>query len=79
MQARSNHVHVVVTAEGCRPETVRDQLKAWCTRRLKEIYPTRREFWTEGASRRWINNQVDLEAAIRYVLEAQDRKGRGQR
>lgn len=33
---RSNHVHVVVTAFEYTGEVVRDQLKAWCTRRLTE-------------------------------------------
>jgi hypothetical protein len=35
---------------------------------------TRSRFWTEGASCRWINHENDLEAAILYVVEAQDRK-----
>lgn len=74
-RARSNHVHVVVTAPGYEPETVRDQLKAWCTRKLKPTNPGRERFWTEGGSRRWINQDDDLEAAIIYVNEAQDRKG----
>lgn len=74
-KARSNHVHVVVTAPGYEPETVRDQLKAWCTRKLKPTNPGRERFWTEGGSRRWINHEDDLEAAIMYVNEAQDRKG----
>ena len=38
-RARSNHVHVVVTASGYKPKTVRDQLKAWCTRELKHCIP----------------------------------------
>jgi len=75
VNARSNHVHVVVTAPGYRPEIVRDQFKAWCTRKLKEAGETRTCFWTEGASCRWINTEEDLEAAIIYVREAQDRKG----
>ena len=75
VNARSNHVHVVVTAAGYRPETVRDQFKAWCTRRLKQSYRGRQKFWTEGASCRWINVEDDLDAAIQYTLEAQDRKG----
>ena len=75
VNARSNHVHVVVTAPGYKPETVRDQFKAWCTRKLKEAGESRTNFWTEGGSRRWINTEDDLEAAIVYVLEAQDRKG----
>src|SRR5262245_9357662 len=32
---RTNHVHAVVSAS-VRPDVVMDQLKAWCTRRLKE-------------------------------------------
>jgi REP element-mobilizing transposase RayT len=74
-KARTNHVHVVVTAPGYKPETVRDQLKAWCTRKLKPTNPGRERFWTEGGSRRCINHEDDLEAAIIYVNEAQDRKG----
>lgn len=77
VRARTNHVHVVVTAAGYKPETVRDQFKAWCTRKLKPTYPARKRFWTEGGSRRWINHEDDLEAAIIYVNEAQDRKGAG--
>ncbi len=75
VNARSNHVHVVVTAAGYPATTVRDQLKAWCTRRLKEAGATRTRFWTEGAGCCSINHKNDLEAAVRYVVEAQDRKG----
>ncbi|QDS88046.1 Transposase IS200 like protein [Rosistilla ulvae] len=75
VSARSNHVHVIATASGYPPETVRDQLKAWCTRKLKASYPKREHFWTEGASCRYINHEADLESAIAYVREAQDRKG----
>ena len=75
LNARTNHVHVVVTAPGYPPETVRDQFKAWCTRILKTHEPTRSRFWTEGGSRRWINTEEDLEAAVVYVMEGRDRKG----
>jgi len=75
VNARSNHVHVVVTAAGYPPQTVRDQFKAWCTRRLKAAGATRTRFWTEGGSCRWINREDDLGDAVRYVIEAQDRKG----
>ena len=74
VNARSNHVHVVVTAPSYPPEKAREQFKAWSTRRLKEIEPTRTRFWTEGGSCRWINHEADLEAAVIYVLEGQDRK-----
>ncbi|SFJ60114.1 hypothetical protein [Planctomicrobium piriforme] len=36
VNARSNHVHTVVTAVGLSGKTVRDQLKANCTRGLRE-------------------------------------------
>jgi REP element-mobilizing transposase RayT len=75
VNARTNHVHVVVTAVGYEPETVRDQFKAWCTRRLKASESARTRFWTEGGSCRWINQEADLEAAVFYVIEGQDRKG----
>ncbi len=75
VNARSNHVHVVVTAPGYRPEVVRDQFKAWCTRNLKPSNPGRERFWTEGASCRWINHDHDLETAILYATDAQERKG----
>src|SRR5436305_293988 len=32
VNARTQHVHAVVTAPGRDPEDVTDQLKAWCTR-----------------------------------------------
>ena len=35
VNCRSNHVHVVVAADR-HPKIVRNHLKAWCTRRLKE-------------------------------------------
>ena len=35
VNCRSNHMHVVVAAKK-HPKTVRSELKAWCTRRLKE-------------------------------------------
>jgi hypothetical protein len=71
VNARSNHVHVVVTAPGYTPDIVRDQFKAWCTRRLKPMNLGRARFWTEGASCRWINHEDDLETAIIYVQDAQ--------
>ena len=76
VNSRSNHVHVVVTAPGYAPETVRDQLKAWCTRKLKPHYHVRKQFWTEGASCRSINHECDLDSVIEYAGDTQDRKYR---
>ena len=72
INVRTNHVHVVVTASGNDPETVYEQFKAWCTRKLKSVHKQRENFWTERASRRWINREDDLQSAVTYVLEAQD-------
>jgi hypothetical protein len=55
VNCRSNHVHVVLTA-GEHPDTVRDQLKAWCTRRLKEFQRTQLTIGSSHSSRlrtRW--------------------------
>ncbi|MCP4785296.1 MAG: hypothetical protein GY903_01580 [Fuerstiella sp.] len=76
VNVRSNHVHVVVTAPGYAPKTVRNQLKAWSSRNLKRCNPSRERFWTKGASCRWINHENDLESAIIYVADVQDQKRR---
>jgi hypothetical protein len=50
VNCRSNHLHIVVTA-GQRPEVVRSQLKAWCTRRLKELQTRRQRARAAAAPR----------------------------
>ena len=75
INVRSNHAHVVVAASGYKPDKVASQFKAWCTRKLKATYPNRERYWTEGTSCRWINTVNELEKAIEYTLEAQDRNG----
>src|SRR5208283_3273580 len=40
LNCRTNHVHVVVTAAR-KPDDVRNQFKAWCTRHLKALERTR--------------------------------------
>lgn len=42
VNCRTNHLHVVVSANRD-PKAVRDQFKAWGTRKLKELERTRRE------------------------------------
>jgi len=77
VSARTQHVHVVVTAPGRTPKEVMDQFKAWCTRRLKERERSldkthlRSNWWTQGGSKRWLNDIESLEAAIQYVAEGQ--------
>lgn len=77
VNCRTNHVHVVVTADKL-PDVVRDQLKAWCTRRLKELdvsrgrNTVREKWWAERGSHRFLNDEASLEAAILYVRDGQD-------
>ena len=81
VSCRSNHVHVVLSAE-VNPVDMRDQFKAWCTRKLKERQRRegqqriRKKWWTERGSQRYIADEDGLEATILYVIEAQDRKDR---
>lgn len=78
VNCRTNHVHVVVAAPGYRAEVLIDQFKSWCTRRLKEhaigsesSNTNRLRWWTEGGSRRFLNDERSVEGAVCYVLEAQ--------
>jgi REP element-mobilizing transposase RayT len=79
VNCRTNHVHVVLSSSAA-PKTIREQLKAWCTRRLKEQQAAagiaeaelRENWWTERGSIRWIFQESDLAAAIEYVLDHQD-------
>ena len=77
INARSTHVHTVITAPGCSGKTVRDQLKANATRALREFWPVFRDrpVWTIGGDWVCVNSEDELEQVGRYVLEAQDRKG----
>lgn len=73
VNCRSNHIHVVVSAEDTDPRKIRADLKAWCTRRLKEEFDSEREnWWADRGSIRWIWNQESLETVIQYVNDAQN-------
>lgn len=62
------------------PDDVRDQLKAWCARKLNELertrYPNatqqRWRWFAERGSNRYVNDDDALEAVILYVRDAQD-------
>jgi REP element-mobilizing transposase RayT len=79
VNCRSNHCHVVVAAKNHSGEVVRDQLKAWCTRKLKEAEGrnssgnmTRQNWWTRKGSVRYLFDDESLEVVVQYTLEAQD-------
>jgi REP element-mobilizing transposase RayT len=83
VNCRTNHCHVVATAPNYSGEQVRDQLKSWGTRRLKEHQQQggadsgtlREHWWTRKGSVRHVYDDESLEAAVIYTLEAQDAGG----
>ena len=79
VSARTNHVHVVITAERD-PHEVRDQFKAWCSRKLSDAAGLngtvakkagRRRWFTEGGDTEIIDIEEYLANAIKHVLEGQ--------
>jgi len=70
INVRTNHIHLVVTANRD-PETVMEQLKAWCSRRLSEYLGRKQKWWTEHGSTKWINDDEYLNNAIHYVNDLQ--------
>jgi len=81
VNARTNHVHVVVSASRCSGRTVRDQLKANCTRVLRESDErfVGRPVWSVGGDWKCLNSEDELAIAIDYVLNAQDKMDRKRR
>jgi REP element-mobilizing transposase RayT len=79
VNVRTNHVHVVVTANREAVE-VMNQLKAWCSRKLSDaaglVGPVakkagRRHWFTEGGDKQTIDTEDYFANAIRYVSEGQ--------
>ena len=69
---RSNHIHVVVTADRP-PERVTNDFKSYSSRALSEAGfddPDRKR-WTRHGSTKYINDESYLRAAINYVLNKQ--------
>jgi REP element-mobilizing transposase RayT len=73
VNARSNHVHSVVAAQA-RPERIADALKAYSTRRLRELglVQADQQVWSRGRSRRHLWKPRHVDAAIDYVLYCQE-------
>jgi len=73
VNARSNHVHMVVRFAGLAPEPMMGECKGWACRRLRVRGFAHREHpvWTKGGSTRYLWKESDLEPATRYVLEGQ--------
>lgn len=76
--SRTNHVHVVVAASGYDGAKVRDQIKANCTRVVRERWPlfADRPVWTVGGHYQCVNTVEDFDQVVLYAGEVQDRKDR---
>jgi REP element-mobilizing transposase RayT len=79
LNVRSNHVHVVVTAD-CDADEVMNQLKAWCSRKLSDSIGLmdqvakkagRRRWFTEAGNKESIKDDAYFCNAVKYVLERQ--------
>ncbi len=72
VHVRSNHVHVVVTANA-KPEKVMSDFKAYASRRLKErlAEPADRTRWTQHGSTLYLWTEEAVAAKIDYVVIGQ--------
>ncbi len=72
LNVRTNHVHVVVTAETS-PERVMNSLKAWATRTLREegLAGPRMRVWSRHGSTIYLFQPEKVTEKIAYVLEEQ--------
>ena len=72
INVRSNHVHIVVTADD-KPESVMNYFKRYASKRLHEqhLFSKETTLWTRHGSTRYLNDQRSIDAAIRYVVEGQ--------
>jgi REP element-mobilizing transposase RayT len=71
---RTNHAHVVIGRTGeYHPDEILKQLKGAATRLLRSsglVEPVRR-VWTDGGSKRWLNDDDSFAKAVDYVLNRQ--------
>ncbi|MCC6676023.1 MAG: NTP transferase domain-containing protein [Phycisphaerales bacterium] len=69
---RTNHVHLVVSAE-CEPERIMNDLKSWASRRLSEAgLAPGPVVWSRHGSTRYIWDRDDADDACDYVRDQQD-------
>ena len=75
LNARTNPVHIVVTADRS-AERVMNDFKSWCTRRLREagLFAPDVRPWVYHGSTQYVWTPADLLAVCQYVLEEQDQR-----
>lgn len=72
LNIRTNHVHIVVSGPGP-PERMKNALKSWATRRLREAHlvGAQQKVWTRHGSTTYLWAERDILTAATYVLEGQ--------
>src|SRR5580704_11486210 len=76
---RTNHVHVLITADERKIQRPREQFKAWCTRRLKELdvvrgtlqASIREDWWTQRGWDEYVDDEQSLARVRDYINEGQ--------
>jgi hypothetical protein len=70
---RTTHAHIVLSADGVRPDKVMNVLKAWASRDLNTlgIDGGRRRRWSRHGSTRYLWDDEQVGAAVRYTVEGQ--------
>ncbi len=72
LNVRTNHAHAVVAA-AAKPERIADAMKAFATKRLRELglVGATERVWSRSRSRRYLWKPLHVEAAVNYVLYCQ--------
>jgi len=75
INVRTNHVHTVVSAE-CKPEPIMNAFKAYSTRHLRELglLASGVKPWSRHGSNPYLWTPEEVERAIDYVVNGQDRE-----
>lgn len=70
VNARTNHVHIVVSAK-VDPKKMINDFKSYATRKLREmnLVDPDMKIWTRGGSRKYLWNEDSVKAACHYVRE----------
>jgi REP element-mobilizing transposase RayT len=73
VNARTNHVHTVVSMGTVKPERALAAFKANSTRQMRQDGTWRHEYtpWSEKGSKRYLWNERSVAQAIEYVLHGQ--------
>jgi REP element-mobilizing transposase RayT len=74
INVRTNHVHVVLSCNGTRPELALNALKSNATRTLRQVgcWTSPHSPWSDHGSERYLWTELSVQRAIEYVTNCQD-------